>query len=543
MRFLPLLALAAALPATAQTDPARLSADVKVLASPEFEGRAPGTAGETKTVDWLVARFKAMGLEPGGPDGSWTQTVPLVHTRITSSGLKIDPGMGHARTMAQGAAVAVTTVRAKPQVTIQGAPVVFVGYGVSAPEAKWDDFKDVDVRDKVIVFLVNDPDFEATPGDDAAGRFGGKRMTYYGRWTYKFEEAARRGAAAALIIHDEAGAGYGWSTVNASNGENYDIVRGADDPRVPLQGWINHDQAERWFADAGLDLAKLRVQARSAAFRPVAMPLTFSADVDVAVERVESANVLAKISGTKTPDETVMFGAHWDAYGQGPADAQGRTIRPGANDDALGVAGVLELARRFKTGPKPERTLVFALWTGEERGLLGSEHYATHPVYPLAKTAANLTLDILQTAGPAKDVVQVGVGQSSLDAMLAEAARAQGRTITPETASERGLFYRADHFSVARKGVPALLLMALGGAPELKSGGREAGQAWLDGYMSCYHKTCDLWSANWNLSGAAQDVDLLGTIGTRLSRAGVWPSWSPASEFGKVRAESAGQRK
>lgn len=538
MRLLPLLALMLATPAAAQTDPARLSADVKVLASPEFGGRAPGTPGEARTIAWLVARFKAMGLEPGGIDGAWTQAVPLLHTRIVGGTMAFG-----ATALTQGTEVAVTTVRADPTVRIAAAPLVFVGHGVSAPEAGWDDFKGVDLHGKIAVFLVNDPDFEAAAGDDAAGRFGDRRMTYYGRWTYKFEEAARRGAAGALIVHDTAGAGYPWSTVNASNGENYDIVRAAGDARVPLQGWIAHDTADRLFAAAGLDLAKLRVAARSRAFRPIPLSTTFSADLRVSVERVESANVLAKITGARRPGETVMFGAHWDAYGAGPADAEGRTLRPGANDDALGVAGVLELARRFGTATRPDRTLVFALWTGEERGLLGSEHYATHPVYPLATTAANLTLDILQTAGPAKDVIQVGVGQSSLDALLADAARTQGRTITPETASERGLFYRADHFSVARRGVPALLLMALGGAPELRAGGRGAGQAWLDGYMACYHKTCDLWSADWNLAAAAQDVDLFGVIGERLSHAGNWPRWSAASEFAKLREASAAERR
>ena len=466
------------------------------------------------------------------------QKVPLVHTRIGAGTMAFG-----ATALTQGKEVAVTTVRPDARVAIKDAPLVFVGYGVSAPEAGWDDFKGVDLHGKLAVILVNDPDFEATPGDDAAGKFGGKRMTYYGRWTYKFEEAARRGAAGALIVHDTAGAGYPWSTVNASNGENYDIVRGKGDERVPLQGWIEHDTANRLFAAAGLDLAKLRLAARSRSFKPIAMKPTFSADLPVTVERIESANVLGKISGKARRDETVMFGAHWDAYGQGPADAEGRTIRPGANDDALGVAGLLDLARQFTAAPQPDRTLVFAFWTGEERGLLGSEHYATHPVYPVAKTAANLTLDILQTAGRAKDVIQVGVGQSSLDAMLAEAARAQGRTITPESASERGLFYRADHFSVARKGVPSLLLMALGGASELREGGRAGGQAWLDAYMACYHKTCDAWSADWNLTGAAEDVDLFGHIGERLSHAGVWPGWSSASEFGKVRAESAAERR
>lgn len=525
--------------ATAQTDPARLSETVRTLASDRFGGRVPGTAGEKVTVDWLVATFKALGLKPGGENGAWTQAVPMIHTRI-DAGATMRAGN---TALTQGREIAVTTVRAAPRIAIANAPMVFVGYGVSAPEAKWDDFKGQDLKGKVAVFLVNDPDFEAQPGDDAKGRFGDRRMTYYGRWTYKFEEAARRGAAAALIVHDTGGAGYPWSTVNASNGENYDIVRGADDPRVPLQGWIEHDTADRLFKGAGLDLARLRVQARSASFRPVDMKLAFSADAPVTVERIQSANVLAKISGTKRPRESVMFGAHWDAYGEGPADATGATLRPGANDDALGVAGVIELARQFKAAPSPERTMVFALWTGEERGLLGSEYYATHPVYPLSLTAANLTLDILQTAGPARDVILVGKGQSSLDDLLTEAAARQGRTITPETFSERGLFYRADHFSVVRRGVPSLLLMALGGAPDLRDGGTAAGQRWLDGYMACYHKTCDRWSADWNLVGAAQDVDLFRDMGTQLSHAGVWPTWSARSEFTATRARSDAERR
>ncbi|SEK29202.1 Zn-dependent amino-or carboxypeptidase, M28 family [Sphingomonas palmae] len=542
MRSILLAGVAAALlsaAAVAQTDPARLSETVKTLASDRFGGRAPGTAGEKVTVDWLVAKFKSLGLEPGGENGAWTQAVPMIHTQIAANAaLRVGKTV-----LTQGKEIAVTTVRAAPSIAIRNAPMVFVGYGVSAPEAKWDDFKGQDLRGKVAVFLVNDPDFEAKAGDDAKGRFGDRRMTYYGRWTYKFEEAARRGAVAALIVHDTGGAGYPWSTVNASNGENYDIVRAANDPRVPLQGWIEHDAADRLFKDAGFDLAALRVQARSASFRPVDIKTGFSADAKVAVERIQSANVLAKISGSKRPRESVMFGAHWDAYGEGPADASGATLRPGGNDDALGIAGIIELARQFKAMPAPDRTLVFAAWTGEERGLLGSEYYATHPVYPLGLTAANLTLDILQTAGPARDVILIGKGQTSLDDLLARAAAGQGRTITPETFSERGLFYRADHFSVVRRGVPSLLLMALGGAPDLRDGGAVAGQKWLDGYMACYHKTCDRWSADWNLVGAAQDVDLFRDMGERLSHAGVWPTWSAGSEFAATRAQTASERR
>jgi Zn-dependent M28 family amino/carboxypeptidase len=360
-------------------------------------------------------------------------------------------------------------------------------------------------------------------------------MTYYGRWTYKFEEAARRGAVAALIVHDTAGAGYGWSTVIAPQGENYDIVRPEPNDRVMLQGWIEGGAATRLFAASGQDLAALRVAARRRDFRPVMLKPAFSADIPVTHERAESRNVLAKLTGAKRPDEVVMFGAHWDAYGIGAPDAQGRTIRPGANDDALGTAGVLELARAFAKAPRPARTLVFALWTGEERGLLGSETYGVRPVYPAAKTVANLTLDILQTAGRSRDVLLVGSGQSDLEPLLATAARAQGRTITPEALPERGLFYRADHFSLARRGVPTLLLMAISGAPDLRNGGRTAGQAWLDGYMACYHQPCDAWDARWDLTGAAEDVDLFYTVGRELAEGTSWPQWSAASEFRAIR--------
>lgn len=530
---LSLLALLAASPSPDKTDPARLSETVKTLASPEFEGRSPGTPGEAKTIAYLVDRFKAMGLEPGGENGTFIQHVPMIHTRIGAGSIAFG---GTAVT--QGNEINVTTVHADPRIKIDNAPMVFVGYGVSG--SGWDDFKGVDLRGKVAVFLVNDPDFEATASDDANGKFGGKRMTYYGRWTYKFDEAARRGAVAALIVHDTGGAGYGWSTVNANAGENYDIVRAANDPKVPLQGWIAHDVANGLFARAGLNLDTLRVQARSAEFKPVELKdVPFSADLAVSVERIESQNVLAKISGRNHPKETVMFGAHWDAYGKGSDGA----IRPGANDDGLGVAGVLELARLFKAEPQGDRTLVFALWTGEERGLLGSEYYGSHPLYPLATTAANLTLDILNAAGPSKNVVLVGQGNSTLDNLLTMAAKDQGRVVVPETFSERGLYFRADHFSVARRGVPSLLIMQLGGAPELTEGGLGAGQAWLDGYMKCYHQTCDAWSADWDLRGAAADVDLFHQVGRRLIDTWSWPRWTPGFEFEKIREESASQRK
>jgi Zn-dependent M28 family amino/carboxypeptidase len=524
-------------------DPAKLSEIVKTLAAADFEGRSPGTPGETKTVDDLVRRFKALGLEPGGADGRWTQPVPLVRTKIGAGTIVATAG-GATISFAQGKDIYVNTVRPADRVAIANAPMVFVGYGVTASERQWDDFKGVDLHGKVAVFLINDPDFSAEAGEPVADTFGGRRETYYGRWTYKYEEAARRGAIAALIIHDTPGAGYGWSTVTAPGGENYDIVRSDPNARVALQGWIEGDAAKALFAKAGLDIEAQRKAARRADFKPVTLNgVGFSADLAVAHEQIESRNVIAKLTGTKHPDETIMFAAHWDAYGIGAPDAQGRTVRAGAADDAIGVAGVVELARAFKAAPRAERTLLFALWTGEERNLLGSETYGAHPLYPLEKTVANLTMDVLQTAGPAKDVVVVGNGQSELEDLLATAARAQGRTITPEALPERGLYFRADHFSVVRRGVPSLLLMGMSGGNDLVKGGRAAGDQWLTDYMKCYHQTCDTWSADWDLRGAAQDVDLFYTMGLKLANSRSWPDWKSGSEFKAIRAQSAPQRK
>ncbi|WP_184019870.1 M28 family peptidase [Sphingobium boeckii] len=544
--------MAFAAPATANTtgnsapiETARLADTVQILASDAFEGRAPGTAGEDKTVAWLIEHYTALGLEPGGENGGWTQTVPLIRTRLGApSRLAVTHGKG-SMALVQNESIYLRTPRAVDRAAITQAEMVFVGYGVDAPERQWDDFKGVDLHGKIAVFLVNDPDFEAIAGEPVKGKFGDQAMTYYGRWTYKFEEAARRGAIGALIVHDTPSAGYGWSTVIAGGGENYDIVRPASEPqRVMLQGWIEGKAAVDLFTAAGQDLAALRIKARRADFKPIALKdLRFDADFPVTMERIESRNVLAKLTGTKYPDETIMFGAHWDAYGVGAADADGRTVRAGANDDALGLAGVIELARIFAAAPRTERTLVFAAWTAEEAGLLGSETYGVTPLYPLEKTVANLTLDILQTAGLARDVVLVGKGQNALEVDLAKAAALQGRIVTAETLPERGLFYRADHFSLARRGVPVLLLMGISGGADLVEGGRAAGDKWVSDYTAnCYHKPCDRYDASWNLAGAAQDIALFHTIGADLANSRRWPDWNAASEFRAIRVESAKAR-
>ena len=545
------LPLAVRAQATNPISPSELSATVKTLASDDFEGRAPGTAGEAKTVDYLIARFKALGLKPGGENGSWTQSVPLVHTQVNdgqvADGPKLAVNLGDTVIpLTQLQDIHVATLHPVDQVRIDKAALVFVGYGVNAPERQWDDFKGVDLKGKVAVFLVNDPDFEAQPGDAVAGRFGGKAMTYYGRWTYKYEEAARRGAIGALIVHETPGAGYGWSTVIAAHGESYDVRRAADAPQpVLLQGWLQRDAAVNLFTKAGLDFEALKLKARQPDFQP--LPLggeTFSADLGVTHTDIQSHNVLASLPGKKHPDQTILYAAHWDAYGIGAPDAHGDRIRRGANDDGLGVAGVLEIARAFKSAPRTNRSIVFALWTAEERGLLGSETYALHPLYPLAKTAANFTMDILNTAGPSRDVVLIGTGQNSLENDFTAAAAAQGRTVTPDAHPEKGLVYRADHFSLSKRGVPTLLLMAIGGGPDLLDGGRAAGDKWVDDYTAnCYHKACDAWSPDWDLRGATQDIELIYDIGRKLADSGDWPQWNDGSEFKTVRAASDGLRR
>ena len=525
-------------------DANRLSIVTKTLASDAFEGRGPGTAGETKTVAYLSEQFRQMGLEPAGDNGTYLQRVPLIRTQLAKTG-SVSIRRGADRIPLRFPEdVYLSTVRETDRARIETAPMVFGGYGVTAPARQWDDFKGVDLTGKVAVFLVNDPDFEAPAGDPVVGKFGGQAMTYYGRWTYKFEEAARRGAIGALVVHETAGAGYGWNTVQAPGGENYNIVlpAGARQP-VLLQGWIQRPVTEDLFRRAGLDFETVKRQARTTGFKPIELGATLSAGFDVETTRVESHNVLAKISGTKRPDETVWFAGHWDAYGMGAPDAQGKRVRPGALDDGTGIAGVLELARAFKAGPRPDRTLVFAAWTAEERGLLGSEYYAANPKFPFEKAVANLTLDTLQPNGPSRDLVLIGKGQSALEEMLAREAATQNRTLTADAQPQRGLFYRADHFAFAKRGVPVLLVMALGGGVDLVNGGREAGDRWVTEFTAnCYHQTCDDWRPEFDFRGAAQDVALYYQLGRRLGWSNEWPQWNASSEFRATREASAAAR-
>jgi Zn-dependent M28 family amino/carboxypeptidase len=553
MRF-PILSLAAALvalPAAAQPaanpiSPERLSADVKVLADSKLAGRAPGGPGEAGTIAYLTGQFKAMGLKPAGDKGGWTQAVPLLRFQVQPNPKLSLTSAGKVQRLTATKEIMAWTQRPVSAVDIKAAPLVFIGYGVTAPERKWDDFKGVDLKGKIAVILINDPDFEAEAGEPVAGKFGGKAATYYGRWIYKFEEAARHGALGAIIVHETAGAAYPWSTVVASNGDSYDIVR-PDPAKVHplLQGWIQRDVAVDLFKSAGLDFEKEKVRARAYGFRPVTLKgASLSADLAIKTTRLLSHNVLAQIPGTRRPNESVMFAAHWDAFGIGPPDASGDPVRHGAVDDGMGVAGVLEIARAFAKGPKPERTVAFGVWTAEERGLLGSEFYANHPKFPLATTAANFTMDVVQTAGPSRDMILVGSGHDNLEADLVKAAARQGRTITPDPHPEKALFYRADHFSVAKRGVPTALIMGMAAGPDLIEGGREAGDRWVNDYTSrCYHQVCDNWRPDLDLRGAAQDIELFYDVGRDLANSTRWPDWNADSEFRAIRDATKAQRK
>ena len=531
-------------------NPLEISADnlsniVKIMASDEFEGRAPGTPGEDKTVAYLIAQLQKIGLEPGGAKGSWTQAVPMMRSEVKSPIKMTFSGPETVLSLDQGISVSVDTATALTNITAADLPVVFVGFGANAPEQDWDDYGDIDLTDKLVIYLVNDPDFAAEPDEPVAGRFGNRRMTYYGRWAYKFEEAARRGAFGALVIHETKAAGYDWSVAAAGAGENVSLAN--KDPKalpVKLQGWLHNDAAHELLATAGHDLDALRVKARQPEFQAFELEgIRFDADLEVDITTFDSQNVLGLIPGSARPDEVIMASAHWDAYGVGAPDEQGRTVRAGANDDALGSAGILELARVIKAQPALERSVLLAFWTAEEAGLVGSMAYAADPIFPIEKTVANFTLDILQTAGAAKDVILVGKGQSELEDDLARVAEAAGRYVTEENLPENGLFYRADHFSMARVGVPVLLMMGIAGGADLVVGGREAGNQWIADYVgNCYHKPCDAWSADWDLTGAVQDIELFHQLISELGNAKRWPAWKQGSEFKALREQSASVR-
>jgi Zn-dependent M28 family amino/carboxypeptidase len=543
----PMLAHAADAP---KIDPARLSAHIKVLSSDDFEGRGPSTAGETKSVDYIVGQMKAIGLEPAGDpkaDGSraWTQDVPLAKFDIKGPVAAQFTVGGKAVPLAQGEQIAIRAAMTNvDQVAIKDAPIVFVGYGVKAPERNWDDFKGLDLKGKMLVVLINDPDFETGPDTKNGGDFGGKAMTYYGRWTYKFEEAARQGAAGVLIVHETAPASYGWATVKNSNTNTmFDIVRKDPAKSHPqLESWIQRDVAVELFKSAGLDFDALKKQAQSRDFKPVELKgATFSAHYAVDHAVIVSKNIAGRIKGTARPDETVIYSAHWDHLGVGQPDARGDRIYNGAIDNADGVAAILELARAFKSQPAPQRSILFLAVTAEERGLLGSEYYAANPLFPLSKTVGDLNIDALSAAGPAKDITTSGDGKVDLQDLLVAKAKAHGRYFTPDPSPQAGHFYRSDHFPFAKRGVPAI---SVGSGEDLVNGGKEAGQKAEEDYTANrYHQPADEWRADWDLSGQAQDIGLFYEIGADLANSTAWPQWQAGSEFKALRDQTKGDRK
>jgi Zn-dependent M28 family amino/carboxypeptidase len=516
----------------------RLLDHVRVLASDEFEGRAPGTPGEDRTVRYLVDQFKALGLKPGNPDGTFVQPVPMVGITGTARG---SYGAGGRTTdFVLPRDCVLWSRRLVSEAKVTDSEMVFVGYGVVAPEYGWDDFKGVDVRGKTIVMLVGDPpvpdSHDPTKLDERM--FKGRAMTYYGRWTYKYEMAAERGAAAALIVHETGPAGYPFLVViNSNTGEQFELRTADPGLGLPaVEGWITMDRAKTLLAAGGHDYEALKRAAVRPDFQPVTLGTRASFAVQNTLRQVASRNVVGLLRGRdrKLRDELVIYSAHWDHLGRDPK-LSGDPIYHGAYDNATGVAGLIEIAREFvATRPRPKRSVLFLATTAEEQGLLGAKYYAGHPLYPLERTLADLNMDGLNPWGRTRDVSIIGFGNSTLDALLEAAATAQGRVVIPETEPEKGGFFRADHFEFAKVGVPALYFES--GQDYL---GRPAGygkQKSDEFTTNDYHKPSDVIKPDWDLSGAREDLELFIAVGRAVADGDSWPTWKPGSEF-KARRE------
>ena len=537
----------ALLSAAAQTpaDPApAISVDTlktvdKELSSDAYEGRAPTTPAEEKTVAYIIRQMQAAGLKPGNK-GSWTQDVPMVEITgenvrpLVFSGGKTPVSLDYRKDMV------AATYRVLPNIAVKDSPVVFVGYGINAPEKGWNDYAGVDVKGKTVIILVNDPDWQAK---GRTGPFEGRAMTYYGRWTYKYEEAARQGAAAAIIIHATEPAAYPWAVVQSSwTGPQLELDQKGDHmDQSKVIGWMQHDAAERVFASAGKDLAALTQAAGTKGFRAVPLGLTMSTGFDNAIKRQASKNVIGILPGTAAPDDYVLYSAHWDHLGRCDA-VDGDDICNGALDNASGIAGLIALAQaQVKSGPA-KRSIAFLAVTAEESGLLGSRYYAEHPVYPLSDTVGGVNMDVLNVGGRARDFVITGAGKSEVEDLVKPIVAAQGRTISPEPNPQAGGYYRSDHFSFAKLGVP--MLDATSGE-DLVVGGSAAGKAASEDYIAHrYHKPQDEYNPNWDWSGAVQDLQVYYTLGRKLADdTGLWPNWYKTAEFRAIRDKSRPQAK
>ena len=513
-------------PALRVIDEGGLREHIQTLASDEFEGRAPSSHGEELTIGYLADAFQQMGLQPRNGD-RYFQDVPLVETAVPNNPALTIRGRGATTELAFGTEFVGWTKRVVDRARLANSSLVFVGYGVVAPEYDWNDYGGVNVRGLTVVMLVNDPGFATQ--DEAL--FNGNAMTYYGRWTYKYEEAARQGAAGVIIIHETEPAGYPWEVVESSwTGPQFDLV--AEDnnmSRVAVEGWITHDAAHEIFEQAGMDLDELKAQAATREFQAVPMGLRASTSLTNEVTHSRSRNVLAVLPGTDRADEYIVYMAHWDHLGKNDA-IEGDGIYNGALDNATGVAGLLELAQAYASlDERPARSILFLAVTAEEKGLLGSAYYAANPVYPRNKTVAAINMDGLNTDGPMNDITVIGYGASELDDYLEAAAVAQGRVIRADPEPEKGFYYRSDHFSFAKQGIPALYTDA--GIDHV-----EHGEQWTlvrrDEYTAKrYHKPTDEYDPEWDLSGAVNDLRILFDIGFRLSNETTFPNWRTGNEF------------
>lgn len=512
----------------------RMKEATRVLSSDEYEGRAPGTPGEEKTAAYLVEQFKAVGLLPGN-NGSWFQKVPLVDiTASNYSPLAITGGKAPL-SFKYGSEFVGATYRVTPRTDLKNSELVFVGYGINAPEKGWNDYAGIDMRGKTAVILVNDPDYAMSNLD---GPFNGRAMTYYGRWTYKFEEAARQGAAGALIVHDTYPAAYGWNVVESSWSGPQARAQTADDgaSETMVNGWVQKAVAEKILASAGKDLATLSAAAEKPGFKAVPLGVKANLSFDNAIRRYESKNVIGVLPGAKRPDEYVLYSAHWDHLGRCTPNAAGDDICNGAVDNAAGTAALLALAEAHKKAGAPARSLVFIGLTAEESGLLGSEYYGANPVYPLARTVGGVNIDAPNMGGPSRDVTVIGGGKSELDSYLMRALAEVGRSASPDASPEKGYYYRSDHFSLAKRGVPMFYVES---GEDLVNGGRTAGAAHGKDYIdNRYHGPDDEFDPNWDWSGVQTDLQLYYRLGRALAETDAWPNWVPGDEFRRARDES-----
>ena len=519
-----------------------LAEHIQILASDKFEGRLPGSRGEELTTDYLTRQFTQLGLSPGNPSGSYLQQVPLVGITLTNEPeLTLTAESGTKTTLDSSEQFVAWTKRVVEETSIEDSELVFVGYGVVAPEFDWDDYKDLDVTGKTVVMLINDPPVP-DPNDPSKlddDTFGGRAMTYYGRWTYKFEQAARMGARGALVIHETGPAGYPWEVVSGSwSGEQFDLVTPDKNlSRCAVEGWLTYEEASKIFQMSGHDLESLKPSTITRDFTPVPLNVKASLSLNNELRTIDSANVLAKLEGSDPTlkDEYTIYMGHWDHLGKDEG-LDGDEIYNGAVDNATGIAGLLELAQAFtQLETRPRRSLLFLATTAEESGLLGSRYYGENPLYPLARTLAAVNMDAMNVLGPTRDITVVGLGNSTLDEIVQDAAQIQNRTVRPDPEPEKGFFYRSDHFSLAKQGIPSLYTdPGVDYIDKPEDWGLKLREEYTN---NRYHKPADEYDPSWDLSGLVEDLRLLFRVGYQIANQDTYPEWKPGTEFRALRQQ------